>query len=372
MTRRSLIGSLAAPLAAPALQAQAFEPLFDGQTLRGWTVVDGPASAFYVNDGAIVVHEGSGDPTWLRTDKAYENFEFRCEVFIKGWANGGLFFHAPLHGRPTECGVKLNLFQKKDSTPLAESIGAVFPVIAPRKVNVRNQGEWNAIRVLADGPAFRVWINDELVQDLNRDLHPALRHRLRSGYIGIQSLSYPLRFRKLEIRELTPKEQWTTLYSEPADLAKWTVIQSPKIEALGDVLRTDNLGYLATKQTYKDFEFQCYIRASRHSNGGIIFRSVSEKSDEHYEIQLHDVEGAVYPTGSLYGFARCRPYPRIEPEVWYPFQLIVKGQQCVVRVNGDTVVDYANLLKMDRGPIMLQAHQMGKWVEYKQIRVREI
>jgi hypothetical protein len=43
-----------------------------------------------------------------------------------------------------------------------------------------------------------------------------------------------------------------------------------------------------------------------------------------------------------------------------------------VRVNGDTVVDYANLLKMDRGPIMLQAHQMGKWVEYKQIRVREI
>jgi hypothetical protein len=358
--------------AAPAFSQGSFAPLFDGRTLDGWRVVEGPESAFYVRDGAIVVHSGSNFPTWLRSAKRYENFEFRCEVFIQGWANGGLYFHAPEFGPPAECGVKLNLFQKKDATPLRESMGAIFPVIAPRKVNVRNQGEWNAIRALADGPALRVWINDELVHDLNRDEHPELRYRLRSGYIGIESLSYPLRFRGLEIRELPPREKWTELYRREADLTSWEALEKPKIEALGEVLRTDGLGYLATRDSYGDFAFQCYIRASKHSNGGVIFRASSEKTSEHYEIQLHDVEGAVYPTGSLYGYQRAHPYPRIEPEKWYLFQLFAEGPRCVVRVNGVAVVDYPAMQRLSPGKIMLQAHQMGKWIEYREVRVRAI
>jgi hypothetical protein len=343
--------------------------MFDGRTLGGWGVVDGPDSAFHVLDGAIAVHRGSNFPTWLRSVRCYENFEFRCEVFIEGWANGGLYFHAPDFGPPTECGFKLNLFQKEDVTPLRESMGAIFPVIAPRKVNVKNRGEWNSIRVLADGGSLRVWINDELVHDLNRDEHPELRYRLRSGYIGIESLGYPLRFRGLEIRELKPRETWTPLYTGPDDLAKWEVLEKPKIEALGAALRTDGLGYLATRESYGDFALQCYIRASKHSNGGVIFRASAE---ERYEIQLHDVEGAVYPTGSLYGYQRAKPYPRIQPELWYLFQLFAEGPRCVVRVNGETVVDYPAMQRLEPGKIMLQAHQMGKWIEYREIKVRAI
>ncbi len=346
--------------------------MFNGRTLDGWTVVDGPQSAFYADDGAIVVHPGASYPTWLRTNREYENFDLECEVFIKGWANGGLFFAAPLYGRPTECGLKVNIFQKADDLPLGESMGAIFPVVAPRLVNVRGGGQWNSVRVRMDWPSFRVWINGEMVQDLDCASHPELMFRRRSGYIGIESLSYPLRFRKPTIRELPGKENWTWLYRRPEDLEQWTTLQKPVIEGLGEVLRTDGLGYLATKASYKDFEFDCYVRASRHSNGGIIFRAASEKTDEHYEIQLHDVEGAVYPTGSLYHYARCKPYPRISAEEWFPFQLIVKGPRCVVRINGDTVVDYSGMKMLDGGPVMLQAHQLGKWIEYQQIRIREI
>jgi len=363
-----MAGSLAGPLAGQS----SFSPLFDGRTLDGWSVVSGPESAFYVRDGAIVVHGGSNFPTWLRSAKRYENFEFRGEVFVQGWANGGLYFHAPEFGPPTECGVKLNLFQKKDATPLRESMGSIFPVVAPRKVNVRNQGEWNAIRVLADGPMLRVWINDELVHDLNRDEHPELRYRLRSGYVGIESLGYPLRFRNLEIRELPERERWTTLYAGESDMDRWEIVEKPKVEALGETLRLDGLGYLATRESYRDFAFQCYIRASKHSNGGVIFRADGEKPAQHYEIQLHDVEGAVYPTGSLYGFQRAHPYPRIAPEEWYLFQLFAEGPRCVVRVNGVTVVDYPAMQRLSSGRIMLQAHQLGKWIEYRGIRVRAI
>src|SRR4051794_9981671 len=199
MTRRHFAS---VPLSAALLASPAEQParsLFDGKTLAGWSVQDGPESAFYVHDGAIVIHEGSNFPTWLRSDKRYENFDFECEYFIKGWSNSGIYIHAPEHGRNTECGMKINIFQKQDKTPLPESNGAIFPLIAPTKVNVKNQGEWNSMRIRMDWPSLQVWNNDEQIQNVNLDAHPDLRYRLRSGYIGIESLSYPLRFRNLRI-----------------------------------------------------------------------------------------------------------------------------------------------------------------------------
>ena len=369
MTRRTLFSALpAAPLMLGA--DDGFTSLFDGKTLNGWTVQQGPESAFYVNDGSIVIHQGSGFPTWLRSANKYENFDFRCDFFIKGWANSGIYLHAPEHGRNTECGMKINLFQKQDHQMLAESIGAVFPVVPPLRVNVKNQGEWNTMRIAMDWPSLQVWINDEQVQNLNVESVPELSHRLRSGYLGIESLSYPLRFRNLRIKELPAKEKWETLYASPADMDKWTVADGKaKWETIGAVLRADGLGYLATKSTYRDFEFQCYIRGSYHHNGGIIFRAESVKSDSHYEIQLHDVEGAVYPTGSLYGFKRA-VYPKIQPEHWYLFQLIARGKNCLVRINGENVVDYHEMERTTKGPIMIQAHQANRWIEYKDIRVK--
>lgn len=376
MTRREWIATAAVPVllrgADPVAEEKDFEPIFDGRTLQGWSVRNGPESAFFVEDGAIVIHEGSGFPTWLRFDRSLENFEFRCEFFIQGWANSGIYLHAPEHGRPTECGMKINLFQKQDEIPVKESIGSIFPVVAPLKVNVKNKGEWNTLRVVLDWPVLRVWINDELVQDLHVDTHPELRYRMLSGYIGIESLSYPLRFRKLRLKTLPSPEIWETLYAKPEDIALWQPLDDKgKWETLGAVLRTDGSGYLATKQRYRDFNFQCYIRGSYHHNGGIIFRGNTTDTTKHYEIQLHDVEGAVYPTGSLYHYQRAI-YPRIEPERWFPFQLWVRGQDCLVRINGDTVVDYHKLVFNEEAPIMLQAHAPGHWVEYKDLKIRKL
>jgi hypothetical protein len=351
-----------------------FTSLFDGRSLAGWTVREGPESAFYAHDGAIVVHEGSNFPAWLRSDRQYENFDFRCEFFIKGWMNSGIFLHAPEHGRNTWIGMKINIFHKQDKKMLPESMGAVFPLIAPRTVNVKNQSEWNDMRVLMDWPRLQVWINGEIVQDLDVESVPELRHRLRRGYLGLESLSYPIRFRNLRIRELPSKESWRGLYNKPEDLwQNWEVSEGKaKWEPLGKILRGDGLGHLATKDTFRDFELHLYIRASRHSNGGVLFRSSGEGNHgKHYEIQLHDVEGAVYPTGSLYGYQRAI-YPQIEPEKWYLLQLRVKDRDCLVRINGETVVDYHDLEILSPGRIMLQAHDAGRWIEYKEIKIRPL
>lgn len=373
VTRRALLAG-AALLAAGRGQSQEGTEIemFDGSSLQGWSVRQGPASAFRADKQTIVIDKGAGYPSWLRFDRRFENFDFRCEFFVEGWSNSGIYFSAPEHGRPAETGFKLNLFQKRDTVMRPESVGAIFPVVPPLRINVRSNAAWNTLRIRLDWPKLQVWMNEEVIQNLSCDAHPELRHRLRSGYIGIESLGYPLRFRNLRVTELAPKEQWLPLYFEPADLqSKWTVVgERGKWISDGAVLRADGDGYLASRESFSDFELQCYIRGSRHHNGGIIFRGGME-TDSHYEIQLHDVEGAVYPTGSLYGFQRSR-YPRIEAEQWFPFQLHVRGSECVVRINGDTVVEYKGLTRTAASPVMLQAHHAGRWIEYKEIRVKRV
>src|SRR5438045_137695 len=115
MNRRAFLS--AASVAPLLLQAQAedgFVNLFDGKTLRGWSVQEGPETAFYVDDGAIVVHESSGFPCWLRSEQQYENFDLRGEFFIKGWMDSGIYFHVPQHGRPMWNGMQIHIFQQQD------------------------------------------------------------------------------------------------------------------------------------------------------------------------------------------------------------------------------------------------------------------
>jgi hypothetical protein len=375
MTRRSL---LAATVALPSyLGAQSgevgFTSLFNGTNLDGWTVQDGPSTAFYVKDGAIVVHEAFGFPAWLRSTRQYENFDFRGEFFLKGWMDSGIYLHAPEHGRPMGNGMQIHLFHQNDEKPMPQSMGAVFPVIAPIKINVKNQGEWNSFRILMDWPRLQVWTNEELIQDLNVDRTPELRGRFRRGYLGFESLSYPIRFRSLRVKELPSKEQWQMLYGGPADFDKWYVSDGkPNVTVAGDVLHADGNGLLATKEKFRDFELQLYVRHEKHHNGGVLFRAAdAARKIRPYEIQLHDVEGAHYPTGSLYSHKRAN-YPKIEPEVWFPFQLFVKDRTCTVRVNGDTVLEYDQLENLTEGTIQLQAHAPGTWTEFKQIMVKRI
>src|SRR6478672_2938768 len=365
-------------LLPPALYADTeagFVSLFDGRSLAGWTIREGPASAFYVKDGAIVVHEGSNFPTWLRSEKQYENFDFRCEFFIKGWMNSGIFLHAPEHGRNTWIGMKVNIFHQDDREPRPESAGSIFPLVPPRAVSVKNQGEWNSLRALMDWPRLQVWMNDTLVQDLDVESVPELRHRLRRGYLGFESLSYPIRFRNIRVRELPSKETWEMLYGDPEDFAKWQPASgTPLFEPRGAILHGDGNGQLATMQTYRDFILHLYIRGVQYHNGGVIFRSMPKTASSpgrSYEIQLHDVEGAHYATGSLYSIKRSI-YPRIEPEKWFLLQLVVQDAKCLVRINGENVLEYEGLQNLESGRIELQAHDPGRWIEYTDIKIRRL
>jgi len=196
---------------------------------------------------------------------------------------------------------------------------------------------------------------------------------LRRGYLGLASLSYPIRFRNLRIQELPSKEKWQTLYESPADFNQWFISEGkPQVEPVDEVLWADGHGHFATKEKFRDFELRMYVRGSKDHNSGVLFRTSGQGlSGRHYEIQLHNVEEAHFPTGSLY-YCKRSIYPKIEPEKWFPFHLIVQGSRCLVRINGDTVCEYDRLENQEEGHIELQAHRPGYWTEFKQIRVKPL
>jgi hypothetical protein len=138
-------------------------------------------------------------------------------------------------------------------------------------------------------------------------------------------------------------------------------------------VRGDGLGHIATKQLYRDFELQLYIRGARQHNGGVLFRSAGKglTDPRRYEIQLHDVPEAHFPTGSLYYHKRAT-YPNVRDEQWFLFQLMAKGKSCYVRIDGDTVLEYDELTDLEPGHIELQAHQAGRWLEFKRIQIRTL
>ena len=111
------------------------------------------------------------------------------------------------------------------------------------------------------------------------------------------------------------------------------------------------------------------MRHILHHNSVVRFRTTGKGIGQNDEIQLHDVEGAHYPTGSLYHFKRA-VYPRIEAEKWWLMQLIVKDRNCLVRINGETVLEYDQLQNLAEGTIELQAHHEGSWQETNQSRRR--
>lgn len=368
-SRRALLALAAAPVLARAQQAG---PLFDGSTLTGWEIVNGDASSYHAADGAIVVSPFTSYPTWLRTRAEYENFDLSCEFFTKGWTDSGLYLFAPRYGPPTDCGMQIKIFHRAEE-PTPYSCGSIFPVAAPLKVPVKP--EWNTLRVRSQWPRLEVWINQEKVHDLDRSTHPELRERLRMGHIGIASASSSCRFRNLQLAALPGTLKWDVLYEKPADLDEnWVVSEGkPEFQTFGGVLRTDAYGHLATKRKFRNFEIEMYIRGMAQHNSGILFRSNGRGSEkpQHYEIQLHSAPEAHFPTGSLYHYKRAK-YPRIADEQWYLFQMRVIEREVMVRINGETVMEYAGLSNLDDGFIELQAHRRGYWTEFQRIRVRTL
>ena len=345
--------------------------LLSGDDLAGWVEMGEPG-AFTIEDGTLFLEHPNNHPNWLRSEEQYENFVLELEYQAVGWAEGGVYFHAPLHGDPVKSGIKIHLRHER-SEESVRSTGAIYDVRAPITAANEPGDAWNRLRIDMDWPRLRVTLNDVLIQDVHMERSDALRRRLRKGYIGFEDSGTRFRFRNIRILELPATEaEWTMLFNgrdltgwEEEGEAEWDVVDGKIVTGGGD-------GVLRTTGVYSGFEFHTYFRTTPHANGGIFYRLMDRGPDlpARYEVQIYNVPTATNPTGSIYGIvpaidAGCRSGE------WCLMQLISDGPYSRVLINGKTVAEAHDLALPDSGAIAIQNHSQGT-IEYKGLQVKDM
>lgn len=200
--------------AASALfAADGFQPLFDGKSLNGWTIVDKKAAGFIVEDGSIVCPADGGQK--LMTEKEYANFVLRVDFKLEADSNNGIGIRSPLEGRTSMVGMEIQILDQSGPKYKPMKLrpeqyhGSLYDVWPARTGFLKKPGEWNTQEIKADGRRITIHLNGALILDVDLDTirepevlkkHPGLARR--SGHIGLLGHGTRVEFRNIAIREL--------------------------------------------------------------------------------------------------------------------------------------------------------------------------
>jgi hypothetical protein len=190
-----------------------------GWSVRAWNELKnpGPTGALWHVEGEIL--RGGGERgNWLISDREYADFELEFDFKLGPTGNSGCALRAPMFGDPAFDGMELQMadFRYNPKAKDSELTGGIYRAIAPRRQLYKPE-EWNHYHVTLRGPALRVKLNGELIQDLNLDEQnqsvqrhdgkdaPPVKDRPRRGHLGFQNLSRggnEVLIRNARIREL--------------------------------------------------------------------------------------------------------------------------------------------------------------------------
>lgn len=337
-----------------------------------WETIGGTAKSFEIRDGQLRIQQGGGEPSAIITRENYENFVLRFRFNYHKWEESGLYIHAPANGA-WRAGLEIELADHAGDAPDPYRAGAIFRHVPPKVVAVKEPGEWNDCAVHMDWPHLRVTINDQVVQDLNLDEHPRLRHTLRRGRIGFQNnLGWGMHIADFELTPLPDSAGRITMFNGE-NLDGWRPVRNKRAwwTVEDGVLRgAGGNGYLQYVRECQDVALQLYYRCSSSANGGVFFRWKDDDSDRGNEVQLLDVPGAGMVSGSIYGHVRGRD-DLFHPGEWNLLQVFVEGSHAVTYINGQKSAETSSLDKIWPGHITLQMHRDGAVIEWKELEMWE-
>lgn len=195
--------------------------LFDGKTLDGWKTSDLKPSRTPVDDGCINPHRCGG--YMMIYEKPLEDCVLSLDFKLSPDCNSGIFLRTfPLTPKPGWDvgfnGIEVQLLDSRTAT--MHDTGAIYDLVAPCRNAMKGVGQWNHAVVVCDGPSIRVEINGEQVSRMNLDdwTQPGKRpdgseHKFsgivykdhpRSGYIGLQDHGFPVWFKNIKLKPLSP------------------------------------------------------------------------------------------------------------------------------------------------------------------------
>lgn len=362
-------------LAAENAQSGYSYSLFDGASLRGWTVENG--AEIVVEDQLLVLKGGNG---WLRSDHTYGDFILHVEWKALKAADydSGIYIRAGGEGAPfPKVAHQVNLLQGKEGNigniPGAESTGLVKP------------GDWNAFDITAIGDTVAVSINGKPAYKVS-----GLKQRV--GYIGLQCEAPKggvFQFRNFRITELGHRSLFNG-----TDLAGWEGAGAPADQCWlvenGLLQCTGKKGpWLRSKDEYDNFNLRFEYQVAAGGNSGVFVR-VPANGNHHrenenaapagFEVQLLDDAAAQYRnlkdyqySGSIYDITGATKHVCKPAGEWNTMEINGNGQHFTITHNGVAIVDADEAkfpllkLRQTKGFLGLQNH--STLVKFRHLRV---
>jgi len=399
LVRRFLPALTVALAAVASVSAQdGFTPLVKGDSLAGWTVINGKAP-YVAKDGVVTGTTAKGSPnSFLASERFYGDFDLRFDVKLHDdRLNSGVQVRS--HSLPSYKDGRFHGYQVEIAT--GGGAGFVYDEARrgwlsqerddPKKTGAfRAGGEWNSYRILCEGNRIRTWVNDVPVADLEDDWSA-------TGRIGLQVHSvqgdpkWQVSWRNLRIKELGDGGGWASLF-DGRSLDGWTVnenresvkVQDGAIVVGGPRAHAFYTGPVQNAD-FENFVFEAEVKTAKNANSGVYFHTRPQDSGwpaHGYEVQVNNSHGDWRRTGGLYAVQDVREAPAKDGE-WFRLRIEVRGDHVVVKVNDEVTADYTEPEEVERprgmehrvlarGTFALQCHDPGSVVHFRKLRVKAL
>jgi len=236
----AMLGILLFPAWLPAAD-NGFEPLFDGQSLKGWHVSaktghsrasqNKTGGKWVVEDGAITgTQDLPGNGGIIITDEAFGDFEVVLEMNNDFGPDSGLFLRSTEDGKAWQAmidyhangnlmgiygeglGGKPHLrnysFLNKVTEVRGQEAPVPFPILEASWPSFWRHGQWNELRARIEGnpPHITTWINGVKIMEWKES---ELRHPDKGGIAlqvhgGGNHTKEFVRYRNIRVKRLTP------------------------------------------------------------------------------------------------------------------------------------------------------------------------
>ena len=174
-------------------------------------------------------------------------------------------------------------------------------------------------------------------------------------------------------------EGWITLFNGK-DLTGWKASEKVEWKIVdGAIVTPPKRSHLFTDQEFTNFHFKAEVMTGPKSNAGIFFHTKYEDNwpTIGYETQVNNTHPDPVKTGSIYYVVKLYETP-VKDNEWWLHEVIVKGKNIVVKLNGKTVVDYTepegvtSTHRLSKGSFALRAHDPASVVKFRNIMVKPL
>ncbi|WP_193214899.1 3-keto-disaccharide hydrolase [Luteolibacter marinus] len=403
------------PLAASAEEDLFFVPLFNGRDLSGWT-----GDGYVVEDGAIVCTPQGKN---LVTASTYANYIFDFEFKLPPGGNNGIGIHYPGTGDAAYTGMEVQVLddsaEKYKTLKPYQFHGSIYTMVPAKKAPLKPVGEWNHERILVNGNEVKVQVNGELITEANLDElngkfpdHAGAKRR--SGHLAFCGHGDRVAFRGMKICELPPvanedgakKEGFTKIF-DGHSLAGWEAEEGDKGHwvPVNGILKYDGRSEAKDKDLWSEKEYGdlTLIFDWRWSAPGPLMKRPvigPDGKETGKSVEVQELDSGIYLRGSsksqvnlwnwpcgsgeVYGYRTDGSQPAeviagVTPRLkadnpvgeWNRTMITMKGDRLTVTLNGQTVIDQAQLPGVAaKGKIALQHH--GSHIDFANIWIKEL